>query len=236
MSRDFMYTPVIYTPLFLWLVIALIIDLMSISLLPISKGIPKSLPMITLSIVGGSVVTASIIGLITLTTGFLNYLGNTGEAPPLLMGYLIGLILFSIIGSVIMRIRHGSYALITLSIIIPILLYVLIYVQAIQSFLMSDEPLLFYGLLSTAPIMLITLLIVRPYMDGNTWIKGFGYAISLALLSYVIILIIAFMYIRLYQPGLSTLLLPTEFIGLILVTSWFLMVMRGLRLGVGHEL
>lgn len=235
-GKDFMYIPVIYTPLFLWLIIALIIDLMLISLLTIGKEFPKSLPTMMLGIAGGSVVTASIIGLITLTTGFLNYLGNTGEAPPLLMGYLIGLILFSVIGSLIMRTRHGPYALITLSIIIPILLYVLIYAQAIQSYLMSDEPLLFYGLLSTAPIMLIVLLIVRPYVSGNTWTKGFGYTVSLALLSYVIILIIAFMYIRLYQPGLSTLLLPTEFVGLILVITWFLMVMRGLRLGVGHEL
>ncbi len=235
-SGNSAYVPVIYTPLFLWLIIALIIDLTAVSLLPMGRKAPRSVPVKVLSVISGSVVTASIIGLITLTTGLLNYLGNTGEAPPLLLGYLIGLILFSIIGLVLMRIRHGLHTLIILSIIIPVLLYVLIYVQAIQSYLMSDKPLLIYGLLSTAPIMLITLLMLRAYVSNNTWARGLGYVVSVGLLSYIVMLMIAFTYIRLYQPGLSTLLLPTELIGLLLTITWFVMQIGGIRRGVGHEL
>lgn len=212
----------------------LIIDLTTVSLLPIGRETLRTLPVKTLSVINGSVVTASMIGLITLTTGFLNYLGNTGEAPPLLLGYLLGLVLFSIIGLVLMRIKYGLHASITLSIIIPVLLYVLIYVQAIQSFLMSNEPLLIYGLLSTAPVMLITLLTLRAYVSNNTWAVGLGYAASVGgLLSYIVMLMIASMYIRLYQPGLSTLLLPTELIGLLLTVAWFVIIIKGTGGGVG---
>ncbi|BDR92456.1 hypothetical protein Vsou_15490 [Vulcanisaeta souniana JCM 11219] len=231
-NGDSAYVPVIYTPLFLWLIMALIIDLTTVSLLPIGRETLRTLPVKTLSVINGSVVTASMIGLITLTTGFLNYLGNTGEAPPLLLGYLLGLVLFSIIGLVLMRIKYGLHASITLSIIIPVLLYVLIYVQAIQSFLMSNEPLLIYGLLSTAPVMLITLLTLRAYVSNNTWAVGLGYAASVGLLSYIVMLMIASMYIRLYQPGLSTLLLPTELIGLLLTVAWFVIIIKGTG-GVG---
>ncbi|WP_054849258.1 alkaline phosphatase family protein [Vulcanisaeta sp. JCM 14467] len=231
-SMDVMYVPIIYTPLFLWLIIALIIDLAVTSLLPVSREVIKPLPMKMLSTISGSVVTASIIGLTTLTTGFLNYVGNTGEAPPLLMGYLIGLILFSIIGFVLIRVRYGQYMLVTLSVIIPALLYVLIYVQTLQSFLMSVEPLLIYGLLSAAPTMLIELLFLRLYVGDGAWSRGLAYSILTGLLTYVIILIIAFTYIKLYQPGLSTLLLPTELVGLALTAVWFVALTRNLRLGV----
>ncbi|MGC8542771.1 MAG: alkaline phosphatase family protein, partial [Vulcanisaeta sp.] len=235
-SKDFSYVPMVYTPLFLWLIMALVIDLMAVSLLPIGREVAGSLKLRALSIAGGSVVTASLIGLITLTTGFLNYLGNTGEAPPLLLGFLIGLIIFSVIGLVLTRIKGGSYISVILSIIIPVILYAIIYVQAIQSFLVSDEPLIIYGLLSTAPTMLVALLMLRAYVINNTWVKGLGYVLSQGLLSYVIILMIAYAYIKLYQPGLSTLLLPTELIGLLLIAVWFIIYIVGLRRGVGRGL
>ncbi|WP_243666075.1 alkaline phosphatase family protein [Vulcanisaeta sp. JCM 16159] len=104
-SEDFAYVPVVYTPLVLWLIIALTIDLASVSLLPIGKGKLSALHIKVLGIVNGSVIAASVTGLITLTTGFLNYLGNTGEAPPLLLGYLIGLVIFPMIGMALTRIR-----------------------------------------------------------------------------------------------------------------------------------
>ncbi len=86
--------------------------------------------------------------------------------------------------------------------------------------------MLIYGLLSTAPAMLITLLFLRNYISSGRWVKGSVYVLSLGLLSYLLILVIALVYIRLYQPGLSTLLLPTELLGLSLAIAWFVTLTR----------
>jgi hypothetical protein len=221
-KHDWAYTPIIYTPLFLWLIIILSIDLVSISLLPPITKTLKSMPMKALGIVTGSILTSTLTGLVTLTMGFLNYLGNTGEAPPLLLGYLVGLIILSIIGLEILRVNHGTYLIPALSVIIPLVLYGLIYVQTVQSYLVSDSPLFIYGLLATAPVMLVILLLkIHAYTSSLT--RGLAYIFSLDALSFIIILLMAFWYIKLYQPGLSVLLLPMELIGLVFSVAWFMM-------------
>ncbi|PLC68976.1 hypothetical protein B7L70_00970 [Vulcanisaeta sp. EB80] len=87
---------------------------------------------------------------------------------------------------------------------------------------MSDSPLFIYGLLATAPVMLVILLL-RIHVYTSSLTRGLAYIFSLDALSFIIILLMAFWYIKLYQPGLSVLLLPMELIGLVFSVAWFMM-------------
>ncbi|WP_069807653.1 alkaline phosphatase family protein [Vulcanisaeta thermophila] len=231
--HNWAYTPIIYTQGYLWLVMSLIMVLLVMASLYLNAPRDSqagSLPIKALVVIVASITTSIIVGLVTLTVGFINYIGNVAESLPLILGYFIGLLVFSIVGLVLIRLGN-AWAPLIISLLTPLILYVVFYEQAVVNYLMNDSFFLIYGVLSAAPLIITMYLLLRVYVIRGSWAVGLMYSIVSGLLSFLIIIVVAREYIALYQPGLSTLLLPIELVDLVLAAMLVLIARTRVRVG-----
>ncbi|WP_230952035.1 hypothetical protein [Sulfolobus acidocaldarius] len=155
----------------------------------------------------GFLLISSVGGSILDFIGVIDYGGYVGESIPILEGVIIGILVLSVVGYLLSKFIRSSWIPILLTVVLPIIDYVIFYLEASQIYVFGDTLLGFGAFLSASPSILISFLVSREF-SKRKWVL----IPVLVILSSLTTVVIANEYIALGQPGISTLLLPITLI------------------------
>ncbi|AHC51955.1 phosphoesterase [Sulfolobus acidocaldarius SUSAZ] len=208
-TNNVSYTPLPLTPQFLLLIggIQLLAAIVSqkYSLRESSK-LFRVVEQLAICILGFLLIS-SMGGSILDFIGVINYGGYVGESIPILEGLIIGVLVLSVVGYLLSKFIGSFWLPILLTVVLPIIDYIIFYLEANQIYVFGDTLLGFGAFLSASPSILISFLVSREF-SKRRWVL----ILVLVILSSLITVVIANEYIALGQPGISTLLLPITLI------------------------